>query len=63
VRGRTCEQGFKEFGPLLAPQLANVKIATAKVNGDHATVTLSTSQRRASYTLTKSGGSWKISQI
>ena len=59
----TCEPAIKQLGPLLAAQLTKVKIGNASVHGTSATVPLSTPQKRATYSLQKTGGRWVISAL
>lgn len=60
VHGTSCEQGIKQFGPVVGSiaQRAKVNVTT---HDDSATATLSVNGRTAgTYELRKSGGKWQI---
>ncbi|TMK41923.1 MAG: DUF4878 domain-containing protein [Actinobacteria bacterium] len=64
ISGRfSCEQAVKQIGPLLKPQLADVKVGNADVHGTDATVPVNTPQKHAVYTLQKTGDRWVISSL
>jgi hypothetical protein len=50
-----------QSGPEVTATLAKLKFTNVKVNGDHATVTLSSGGSKTNAALVKEGGDWKVS--
>jgi hypothetical protein len=63
VTGGPCLKVLNTLGPLLGAQLAHVKVGNASINGNTATVPVSTPQKSVIYKLEKVGGRWIISDI
>jgi hypothetical protein len=61
--GTTCERGLRTLGALLAPQLKGLKVGKARVQGDRATVVVSTPRKTTTVELQRVGGKWVISSL
>jgi hypothetical protein len=63
VTGGTCVQEMSRFGAALAQQLRGLRLGSASVHGQTATVRVTTPSKSTTVTLHRRGGGWVISSL